>query len=80
MWNSGPPGRLLLTAAGALRAWPWVAGLGLVAASFRQPLGSLIGFWEVPLYTSTILPLAVFLALACQLRPWVPGEAAHGNK
>ena len=80
MWNSGPPGRLLLTGAGALLAWSWVAALGLVAASFRQPLGSLIGFWEVPLYTSTILPLAVFLALACQLRPWVPGEAAHGNK
>jgi hypothetical protein len=76
IWNSGPPGRLLLTGTGALLAWPWVAALGLVAASFRQPIGSLLRFWEVPLYTSMILPLAVFLALAWQLRPQVPGEAA----
>lgn len=80
IWNSGSPGRLLLTGTGALLAWPWMAALGLVAASFWQPLGSLIRFWEVPLYTSPTLPLAVFLALAWLLRPRVLGGAAHNNQ
>ena len=57
-------GRLLLAGTGAMLVWPWIAALGLMAALFWVPIASLLRFWEVPLYTSPLLPLAVFLALA----------------
>ena len=60
--------RVVPVAAWALLAWPWVAAFGLLAASLRHPPGKLLAFWEVPLYTSPLLPLAVLLALGCLVR------------
>jgi hypothetical protein len=66
--SSGAPPRLALAATGGLLAWPWIAAFGLLLAGFRLPVSALLRFWDVPLYTSPLLPLAVSLALGCVLR------------
>ena len=80
----GSVSRPLLAAAWALLAWPWIAALGLLLAAICWPLSSLLGFWQVPLYTSPLLPLAVLLALGSGVRKGAagrglaPGEARRG--
>jgi hypothetical protein len=54
--------RLLLSAAWAVLAWPWMAALGLLLARLWVPAQGLLRFWQVPLYTSPIAPLAVLAA------------------
>jgi hypothetical protein len=73
-------GRTKLVAAGAwaLLAWPWIAAFGLLLASARVPVATLLRFWALPLYTSALLPLAVSLALGCLLGD-VPDSAHQGR-
>jgi hypothetical protein len=66
-WTSNPAPRVLQVAAWALLAWPWMAAFGLLLAAFRYPATTLLRFWELPLYTSPLSPLAVVLALASLL-------------
>jgi len=66
--SSGPLSRIFLAAVWALLAWPWIAALGLLLAALRFPPPALLRFWEVPLYTSPLLPFAVSLALGCLVR------------
>jgi len=61
----GSVSRPLFLAAWTLLSWPWIAALGLLLAAFCWPISTLLGFWQVPLYTSPLLPLAVLLALGC---------------
>ena len=61
-WLSSSFARTLRAAAWMLLAWPWVAAFGLLVAAFWVRGGKLNRFWEVPLYTSPLLPLAVLLA------------------
>lgn len=68
LWNSSSLARLLLVTVCTLLAWPWIAVFGLLIAAARYSSASLLRFWEVPLYTSPLLPLAVLLALGCLLR------------
>jgi hypothetical protein len=68
LWSSGAPPRLALAATWGLLAWPWIAAFGLLLAGFRLPVSALLHYWDVPLYTSPLLPLAVSLALGCILR------------
>ncbi len=46
-----------------LLAWQWIAALALTLAGLRYPAAVLHRFWEIPLYTSPLLPVAVFLLL-----------------
>jgi hypothetical protein len=62
------PLRVLQAATWMLLAWSWIAALGLMLATLWLPAAALIRFWQVPLYTSPLLPLAVSLALGCLLR------------
>jgi len=55
--------RLSCGAVWILLAWPWIAAFGLLLAGFIYPSASLLRFWQLPLYTSPVLPLAVLLAL-----------------
>ncbi len=64
---SGMLRRLAFAAAWTLLAWSWIAACGLLLASIRLPLSTLLRFWDVPLYTSPLLPLAVCLATASLL-------------
>ncbi len=65
--SSGRLARMAVAAAWALLAWPWIAALALMTASLRAPVPTLLRFWQLPLYTSPLLPLAVSLALVCLL-------------
>jgi len=60
---STPFARRLRVAAWILLAWHWIAAFGLLLAALRFPAAKLLRFWEAPLYTSPLLPLAVLLAL-----------------
>jgi hypothetical protein len=61
--------RLVLTATWALLAWPWIAAFALLLAALVFPTQNLLRFWELPLYTSPLLPVAVLLGLSCLLFP-----------
>jgi Glycosyltransferase family 87 len=63
--------RLAVFAVWSLLAWPWIAVLGMTIASLVFSPSALSPWWEVPLYTSPILPLAVAVAL---------GFLIHGQK
>ena len=68
LWRSKRLARLLLAAVWLLLAWPWVAATGLTLAAVLQPVRTLLRWWDVPLYTSPLLPLAVLFALGCLIR------------
>lgn len=55
--------RTLLVAVWLLLAWPWVAAAALTMAAVLLPVAAIRPCWELPLYTSPVLPFAVFLAL-----------------
>lgn len=61
--ENGSLGRLLFAGAWILLAWQWIASFGLLVARARYPLNRLIPFWQGPLYTSAVLPLAILAAL-----------------
>jgi hypothetical protein len=68
LWRSNRLARLLLSAACVLLAWPWITTIGLMFTSTVLPASALHHWWELPLYTSPLLPLAVVLALGCLIR------------
>ena len=67
--SSSPLVRLFTRASWILLAWPWIAAFGLLLASINVPVPRLLSFWDLPLYTSPILPLALLLALSSLLYP-----------
>jgi hypothetical protein len=66
--SSGTVKRLVLAATWSLLAWPWIAAFGLLLAATRYPNEGLLHYWEVPLYTSPLLPVAVLMGLGCLLK------------
>jgi hypothetical protein len=68
LWRSQRFARLALLAVWLLLAWPWVAAMGLTLAATLLPVRALLRWWDVPLYTSPLLPLAVLLALGWLIR------------
>jgi hypothetical protein len=67
-WISTSFARMLRAAVWMLTAWPWAAAFGLCLAGLWLPVARLYRFWQVPLYTSPLLPMAVWLALASLVR------------
>jgi len=62
--------RLLSIATAALLAWPWLGAFGLMSlAAVGYPTGRLLRYWEVPLATSPVLPLAMLLCLGATVGP-----------
>jgi hypothetical protein len=61
-------------------AWPWLATFGLVLLAVRVPIHTLLRYWDIPLYTSPLLPLAVAFALGSLLSgaPGAGGREFHG--
>jgi hypothetical protein len=66
MWN-GKLTCALLILAGLSLAWPWVASFGLMLSSAMLPRAAVQGEWNLPLYTSLIIPITVFAAIAAEL-------------
>ena len=60
--------RILRASAWMLLAWSWIAAVGLLLARTWFSAPALLRFWQVPLYTSPLLPLAMLLALIFALR------------
>jgi len=52
-------------AAGCL-AWPWIAAAALASLSFCTPVVQ--RFWEVPLWTSIVVPIPITACLALRVR------------
>jgi len=65
-------------AAWMLLAWPWIMASGLLLTAIQVPVARLIRFWQVPLYTSPLVPLALSLALAALL-VGLPRETLLGS-
>lgn len=61
---------LTIFGAWSLLAWPWIAATGITIASFIFSPSALFRWWELPLYTSPVLPLAVAVALGFLIRTW----------
>jgi hypothetical protein len=80
LWKSRPFARLLLLAVWLLLAWPWIAATGLTLAAIRLPASALHRWWELPLCTSPLLPLAVVVAIGYLIRTqtW-PADHASGS-
>lgn len=58
-------GRLAKTsfaAAWLLLAWPWIATLGLSLMALRVPIRNLYPLWQIPLFTSPLLPVVLGMA------------------
>ena len=51
--------RFLLILAGISVVWPWLAATALVIASLFLPAATVQRGWAMPLYTSTVTPIAV---------------------
>lgn len=78
--SSGALAALAAAATWALMAWPWLATFGLVLLAVRVPIHTLLRFWDIPLDTSPLLPLAVAFALGSLLSgaPGAGGREFHG--
>ena len=68
LWRSTSFARTLRAAAWVLLTWPWIAAFGILLAGFWLPSHLLYWFWQVPLYTSPLLPVALSLALSFLVR------------
>ena len=69
LWRSTSFARTLRAAAWVLLAWPWIAAFGTAPGRDSGSLRHfLYRFWQVPLYTSPLLPVAVSLALSFLVR------------
>jgi hypothetical protein len=63
IWRSSRLARLFLTAAWVLLGWAWVAAFAMLLAAIWLPVGTLLRFWALPLYTSPLLPFGVLVIL-----------------
>lgn len=60
-------------AAWLLLAWPWIATLGLSLMALRVPIANLYPLWQIPLFTSPLLPVVLGMATGLLLR-LMPGQ------
>ncbi len=67
LWSS-PRIRLIVIPLLLLIVWPWIAAalLTFMACVFTRTVA--LRWWEVPLYSSPLLPLAVLLSLLCLIQ------------
>jgi hypothetical protein len=79
IWASNRRSRLLFVSVFLLLAWPWIAAAGLTLATIWFPVNSWLQWWEIPLYTSPILPFALFVTLFWLTSSRI-GWADHGNE
>ena len=63
IWASNRFSRLLFVSVWLLWAWPSIAAAGLTLATIWLPVNSWLQWWEMPLYTSPVLPFAVLVTL-----------------
>lgn len=64
LWAKSFPVRISLGVAGLIVFWPWLAAIGIAVAAVFMPAAGLQKAWALPLYTSRMIPLAVFAIVA----------------
>jgi hypothetical protein len=62
--------RPILLAVWLLLVWPWIAAASLALAAVVVPVAAMLRWWELPLYTSPVLPFSVLLALGFLISTW----------
>jgi hypothetical protein len=67
LWTKHPLMRATCIISGLIVFWPWLATLGLTAASFFLPAERVQNAWAVPLWSSLAIPVAVLVLLAAVL-------------
>jgi hypothetical protein len=67
LWTKHPLMRATCIISGLIVFWPWLATLGLTAASFFLPAERVQDAWAVPLWSSLAIPVAVLVLLAAVL-------------
>jgi Glycosyltransferase family 87 len=71
LWQRKPIGRMACSIALAIFFWPWIASLGLAISALLFPAASIRMAWEIPLWTSLFIPLAVLWLLALLLEEFL---------
>lgn len=80
LWNRSFLSRAALVIASLIVFWPWLATLGITAASLFCPIDTLERAWKLPLYTSVAIPLAIFALTAYLVKElWQVGMNAPGS-
>ncbi|MFZ3341760.1 MAG: glycosyltransferase family 87 protein [Terriglobales bacterium] len=78
LWRS-KAARVLLLAAGALVAWPWISSVALATLSFIWPEETIGRAWAVPFWTALLIPVGVAAVMLVNARPRSFGESAEGS-
>ncbi len=68
IWGSEWPQRAAVLVCALLILWPWLAAAGLTMASVVLPAATIQRAWQLPLYTSLEIPLAVLALLLVYTR------------
>lgn len=77
--DPAPLARTLRAVCWLLLAWPWTATALLLVARLWTTETSLLRYWQLPLYTSPLIPLAVAVALCpLLLNTENSASSAHG--
>lgn len=63
LWQRGAVMRGILCLSAGLVFWPWLATASLAGALWFFPLATVQRAWQLPLYTSLLIPLAVLAPL-----------------
>lgn len=72
LWAAGALSRLALAVTALIVAWPWLAALGITLASIFVPNPKLQRAWELPLYSTILIPLAVFAVVTIAIMKLLP--------
>jgi hypothetical protein len=72
--------RIILAIAGLIFCWPWLAALGIAVASPFLSADELPKTWTIPLYTTVVIPLAVFAVVAFAFRELIASRIDAGPK
>jgi len=74
MWQTGWPQRAVVLICVLMVFWPWLAAASLTMASAVLPVGKIERAWQVPLYTSLEIPVAVLALLVIYARRTLSGQ------
>jgi hypothetical protein len=74
IWQTGWPQRAGVLICILMVVWPWLAAASLTIASAVLPPGKIEGAWQVPLYTSLEIPVAVLALLVVYARRRLSGQ------
>jgi len=76
IWQSGWAQRAMVIICASMVVWPWMMAASLTLASAVLPVEKIESAWQLPLYTSLEIPLAVLALLVVYARKRLSGQTA----